>query len=116
MKMSNNQAFSLLRRALDKKGIQLKIITKACSGSIYAEFEDRRMGKVRIGDHHERSRYGYRWQLRTDIKDYYDENIKGHLQFFYPVSQIDKMSLHIFNYWQSVKRSKDIDGQTYIGF
>lgn len=83
---------------LKDKSIKGHIHCHAKSGSVYVVFENSKLGKLRIGDHSERKKYGYRWNIRIDITEYYVDGSKGHNQYFYPLSQIDRLVDHIFNY------------------
>jgi len=92
-----------VRTVLSQHGIKTKIIAQARSDSQYLEItnknlQKRKVGKIRIGDHPERSRYGYRWQIRTDIQEVYPSMEKGHIQFFFPPSQIDHMAKMILKF------------------
>jgi len=88
---------------LDKRGVEAYIIAAAASGSVYIGFKDPRMGKLRISTHEERSRYGYRWQLRTDVKVSYEDTIKGHKQFFYPADEYMRAIEHMENYYEIIQ-------------
>jgi len=91
-----------LRKALDRNGIKTVVYKIAQSGSIYIKFENTKMGSLRIGDHQERSKYAYRWQIRTDLEEYQLVDEKGHKQFMYPSSKINDLIGHISNYYRKV--------------
>lgn len=78
--------------------IGAELITVARSGSTYIKFSNSRVGKLRIGDHKERSRYAYRWQIRVDLEGTKVKNDKGHKQFFYGIDLLEEFVRHILNY------------------
>ncbi|HYE38181.1 hypothetical protein [Methylocaldum sp.] len=87
-----------LRKRLEAYGIKTEIKTIAAWGSIYITCEDSRMGQIRIGDHDERDRYGYRWQVRTDLEEIAIDTSKGHRRFFYPPSELAAMAKRMKQY------------------
>ena len=93
----------------DVHKIDLNIVTVAESGSIYLEFDDFRMGKVRIGDHDERKRYGYKWQIRTDMDEILIDKQKGHNRFFYPAVRVRGAAHHMSNYLKKIKEKDTPD-------
>ncbi len=110
MKLKMAQAYAKnLRDTLKKNGVKLTFISRSfVTGSVYMEFDMPEMGKLRIGDHNERERYGYRWQLRLDQKE--DSMVvkrKGHKQFFYSVDNLDGMVSHILNYRAAILRRRE---------
>lgn len=90
---------------LGKARIKANIITIANTGSIYIRFKDKRMGQIRIGDHNERKKYGYKWQLRTDIDKPYEDYNKTHRRFFFPITQYKKAVDRMIRYHNSIKAS-----------
>lgn len=94
-----------LRTKLSKNDIVTEIIKITMGGSIYIGLKYPKMGKIRIGDHKERKKYAYRWQIRTDIKEYYVISDKGHNQYLYPPHEIDNLISHITNYYKKVIKS-----------
>lgn len=104
--MNNKEIAQSLILSLKVYGIEAFIFKIAQTGSVYVHFENPKLGKLRVGDHNEKSSLGYRWQLRTDITEPKVINDKGHNQFFYPVSQMPDMVNHIKNYYNKIVNSK----------
>lgn len=103
--MTLKETTKQLQNMLKEAGIKTSIITEAKTGSTYVEFKDRPyMGKLRVGDHNERKRYGYRWQIRTDITESYIDKSKGHAQYFYAACDLEAAVKHIVNYNNAVER------------
>jgi len=99
---------SELQKRLRTIGLNTSIVAKATTGSCYLSFDDERMGKVRVGDHKERDRYGYRWQIRTDISEPYTDVSKGHKQFFFPFTRIDSVVKSMEGYYKGILRNNGI--------
>lgn len=57
----------MIIRELERKGIVAFIYHGALTGSVYVKFGDSRLRSLRIGDHDGRSKYKYKWNLRSDI-------------------------------------------------
>ena len=94
-----------LHRMLKIAKIPMKLITVAKSGTVYYEFpENDHLGKLRIGNHRERKQYGYRWQIRSDIKIPRVVENKGHKQFLYNPEKLFEMANHIINYDRKAKK------------
>lgn len=110
--MTPEQVCQLLQQKLFDAGLNTSIITEANTGSIYLEFEDGRMGKIRIGDHDERRAYGYRWQIRLDIKFPYTDEQKKHKRFFYPPDRLNRCVAHMVNYHKVIERNGTTSSQT----
>lgn len=104
-KPQHNKVMAELRRRLLSVGLKTESICVAKGGSCYFKFEDERMGKCRIGDHNERTRYGYRWQIRTDIVQAYTSLEKGHKQFFVPAQKLDVAVAQMVNYYNAIQRN-----------
>lgn len=77
----------------------------ADTGSIYIHFQHLGIGKLRIGDHPESIRYGYRWQLRIDKLGTWMEGRKGHKQFFFGRDKVENLIRHIMNYAMKVEKN-----------
>lgn len=90
---------------LAQADILTEVVTIAAGGSCYFRFMDERMGKCRVGDHNERQRYGYKWQMRSDIDKAYVDSSKGHKQFFYPSQDVDAAASHMINYYAAIHRN-----------
>lgn len=103
--MTLKETTKRLRKMLKDAGIKTSVITEAQTGSTYIEFIDLpHLGKLRVGDHNERKRYGYRWQVRTDITESYVDKSKGHAQYFYAATDLESAVKHMVNYNNAVKR------------
>lgn len=74
------------------------------TGSIYIHFKHQGIGKLRIGDHQESTRYGYRWQLRTDKTGIWTDGRKGHRQFYYGSDRVGDLVRHIMNYAMKIEK------------
>lgn len=74
------------------------------SNSIYIKFKDRRLGSIRISDHEGRSRYSYRWNLRSDIES---KNDKLNHRYYYNIKEINNMINHIINYERAIKGNEN---------
>lgn len=61
----------------------------ADSGSVYIKFEKPGLGSLRIGTHHGMLKYRYRWNLRKDIEEYYNENDRGVVRYYFPWNELD---------------------------
>jgi len=96
-----------LKGLLKKGGIKINGINQAASGSCYLTFTDDRIGKCRIGNHEELRYFGYRWQVRWDIKEKYVNKGKGHNQFVYPSNGLDELVKHIKNYHNKILGTGD---------
>lgn len=64
---------------------------KAMSGSFYIKFGANIGGSLRIGNHPQRSRYAYRWNLREDIGNQYSKIKLDHFCHYYPFSDFERM-------------------------
>jgi hypothetical protein len=95
-----------LRKMLKEKGLETQDVKVAATGSCYFRFKDDRIGKVRIGDHNERERYGYRWQVRIgQASDFKVDSDKGHKRYFYSSNNLKAMVQHILNYYSVIIRN-----------
>lgn len=93
-----------LRFDLWRHGLYTRIISIGTTGSCYIGFVDQRMGKIRVGDHPERKKYGYRWQVRLDLKVSYMNEDKGHPRYFYPAADLEKVVGHMARYLTAIRR------------
>lgn len=99
MKTNAEDLYHKLQTELKYRGIEIHRIAAAQTGSVYIGFDVSGMGKLRIGDHEERERYGYRWQIRLDQKnDYIIKESKGHRQYFYSPKSIYRLIDHLCSY------------------
>lgn len=103
-----------LRLKLGEVGILTQVEAEAVGGSCYFSFADPRMGKCRIGDHDERGRYGYRWQIRSDITKKYTCTEKGHKRFFHPADRLDIAVAHMVNYQRAIENRAGAYNDTKI--
>ena len=65
------------------------------SDSVYIKFSNPKLGSLRISDHEGRSKYSYRWNLRSDLESYVD---KYQGRYYYNTGDIRNMIKHIRNY------------------
>jgi hypothetical protein len=91
-----------LREHLRDLGIETYVHKQTNNSSCYMGFTDPRIGMCRIGDHPERKRYGYRWNIRLDIKEPYPDYSKGHKQFFFPSHMLENAARRIKKYHQAI--------------
>jgi len=96
-----------LKGLLKKEGIKIYAINQAASGSCYIKFYEDELGQCRLGNHEERGRLGYRWQVRWDIKEKYVTKVKGHNQFIYPSNDLQGLVRHIKNYLNKILKVED---------
>ena len=96
-----------LIKELDTRGIKARVRKLSQSGSVYIGFDDTRIGQLRIGDHNERDRYGYRWQVRLDLERStpYTDSEKGHSRFFYSAYQLPEIAERIKKYHEAIIRN-----------
>jgi hypothetical protein len=92
-------------------GLKPILVKRAMSGSVYYRFADERLGKLRIGDHNERERYGYRWQVRLDLEEPSRiDTSKGHRRFFYRADNLKDLVRHMRNYLNAILRAAEETG------
>ena len=105
--MIPEEAMAYARERLAEAGFQTTVISVAQTGSCYVAFDDLRMGKIRFGDHNERERYGYRWQIRTDLRLPKENTAKGHKRFFYPSDKLGILAFvtHARRYHAAILRT-----------
>jgi hypothetical protein len=104
--MDNNpEIANNLIKLLSNANIKASIFKIALTGSVYIHFSNPKLGKLRVGDHKEKNTLGYRWQIRTDIKEPITKENKGHKQFLYPVTHISNLINHIKNYYNKVTKA-----------
>jgi hypothetical protein len=96
-----------LKGLLKKEGIDIHNINQAASGSCYIKFYDDELGQCRVGNHEELGRLGYRWHVRSDLKEKYVDKKKGHNQFVYPSNDLEGLVRHIRNYLNKIKGTGD---------
>ena len=88
------KTFDNIFKKLQKAGLRPYIHAKAKSGSKYIKFKSFVNGSLRIADHSQRSRYAYRWNLRSDINEYITK-FKGHDCYYYPIEMVDDLIKHL---------------------
>ena len=103
--MTPSQAMRKLRKKLKKMGIGTEVVARARTGSCYMKFDLPQMGKCRFGDHNEKGRLGYRWQIRADISEPYEDCSKGHRRFFYPTTMLTQAAQRMHRYYQTIIES-----------
>lgn len=96
-----------LRGLLKSKGILTNKVHNAGSGSCYISFHDEEMGQCRVGNHEEKGRLGYRWQIRLDLGEKRVSKNKGHSQFYYPSNDLESAVNHMVNYYNKIFKDKD---------
>lgn len=104
--MDNPELANAIIKLLKEANIKASIFKIALTGSVYIHFSNPALGKLRVGDHKEKKHLGYRWQLRTDIKEPITKMEKGHKQFLYPVTHLSNLINHIKNYYNKVVSDK----------
>lgn len=104
-----NKAVGKLTRLLAAANLPVEITAVAATGSTYLFFPKHpHMGKIRVGDHNERKRYGYRWQIRIDMnnKKKYVDKKKGHARYFYSDEALYDAVTHMIAYNRKAEASK----------
>lgn len=102
-KSFTRQLASRVLQDLEHLGAYVYCYAKA-SSSVYIKFNDSRLRSLRIGDHPGRSRYRYKWNLRTDVET--SRDIDGGVnRYYYHVADIDKLIDHIDNYAKKIGAS-----------
>lgn len=103
--MTNNpEIANNLINLLEQNNIKASIFKIATTSSVYIHFSNTKLGKLRIGDHKEKNTLGYRWQIRTDLKEPETKINKGHKQFLYPLTHINNLINHIKNYYNKINQ------------
>lgn len=90
MCIKSNQLKCILK-VLWQVGLKPRLHKVAMSGSAYIKFGSNIGGSLRIGNHQQRSRYAYRWNLRADIKSIEHKDKLGHNCHYYPFADFDHM-------------------------
>ena len=99
------QVMRQLQALLLERGIRTVVTTQSKHGSCYLFCKGpKTMGKIRVGDHKERGRYGYRWQIRTDFNGHLVDDSKGHRRFFYGADSLEDAARHMTNYLHAIER------------
>jgi hypothetical protein len=94
MKLPNHKK---LLKELKKTGLDPFLYHQA-SSSFYIKFELDGMKSLRVSDHPGRKKYTYKWNLRSDIDRSYEEIDRGVKRFYYHVSDLKKMIVHMIRY------------------
>jgi hypothetical protein len=76
-------------------------------GSTYLRFSDKGLGQLRIGNHPEKSKYGSKWHLRTDLKENKRVKHKNHFSNIYSINNYGKLLMHIVNYYKKANGTRD---------
>lgn len=86
-------------------GLEIQQDAESLNDSTYFSFPDApHMGKIRVADHKELKKYGYRWQIRVDFKDKMVNDAKGHRRFYYPANLLHEAVNHMLNYHRACLR------------
>ena len=72
---------------LSNLGISIHIYHAFSTNSIYIKLDYGVLGSIRISDHDGKERYKYKYNVRTDIKEYYEENNRK----YYPSNKIENL-------------------------
>lgn len=64
--MNHKQLAQTIIDTLDANGVKAYIYCEATTSSVYVRFEDQRNSSIRIADHTGKSKYRYKWNVRTD--------------------------------------------------
>jgi len=59
------------------------------SNSVYIRFKDSRMGSIRISDHKGKSKYKYKFNMRSDVRQAQLNKGDGFWRWFFPINDID---------------------------
>ena len=89
------------------KSLEPYIYHKSKSNSIYIKFQNASVGSLRIGNHKERDRYSYRWNLRHDYTEKKIVDQQKFKQYYYPVGSIYMMCQHIINFENAIRRNDE---------
>lgn len=106
--MNNKEIAIEIINQLHVHNIRAYIFDVAGTGSVYVHFNEKKLGKLRVGDHKEKKCLGYRWQIRTDLVAPRVADSKGHKQFLYPEDQIPQLVIHIKNYHNTIVRARSV--------
>ena len=82
-------------RTLNKKGIKAYVWCRAKTGTVYIRFEDPRMCSIRIGDHDGREYLRYKYNVRSDIKEFRMEQDNNVTRLYYPINSIGLLIHHL---------------------
>jgi len=104
--MRTSDVISELFRKLRAVGLKPWIYTIAQTGSVYVKFADTRMRSLRIGDHNGREKYRYKWNLRFDVKDSFEETDRGVHRFYFAFSDIDGMVKRMKQYKEAIEQNE----------
>jgi len=104
MKSIMNLAFAeMVVKKLKAQGIEAHIYNVAQTGSIYIRFARKEFCSLRIGDHDGREKYKYKFNLRSDIENFYEEIDKNIRRYYYPFSDVDELVQSIRRFQESRK-------------
>lgn len=76
------------------------------NGSTYIKFDNANIGSLRISDHKEREKYGYRWNLRFDIKEKRIVDDRKYKQYYYPLLMTEELCKHMINFDKKIEENK----------
>ena len=90
MKSYRQFADQLVNR-LNKEGLDAYIWCHATTGSAYIRFKDSRMCSIRVGDHDGREKYKYKYNVRSDVKEFHKHKDEMTWRYYFPMNAIDKL-------------------------
>lgn len=94
-------------RRFKSHGIETYIYHVATTGSVYVKFTDERLRSIRIGNHNGRSKYRYKWNLRSDVKRHYTENDRGATRFYFNMdTELPMFIQRVLQYYNTIKRNE----------
>lgn len=94
-------------QVLAKYGLEPFLYCNAVTtDSYYIKFDLDGMRSLRVSDHPGKAKYGYKWNLRSDITKSHTNEEKGYKQFFYHVSDFKKMIEHMIRYKHYVEQKR----------
>lgn len=89
--MIKSRGIKCLLKLMYDAGLKPVFFKKAASGSMYIKFGTDIGGSLRIGDHQQRTRYAYRWNLRKDVEKVEHREKLGHICHYYPFADYEIM-------------------------
>jgi len=110
--MTNEEALEIVLDEL--ADLEPYVYHRAATGSIYVKFKERRLRSLRIANHNGRSKYSYKWNLRSDISRRYDRTDKGKKRIFFPTSEIKIMCHAIQRYYEAIKKGDIMEKDLFI--
>ena len=78
-----NLFIKYLNKYINHCNLNNKAVT---TNSVYLKFEDTRLGSIRISDHIGILKYGYKWNILTNIQEKKIDNQDNYMRYYYPVT------------------------------